>query len=83
MPNSLKTSALPDLELIALLPCLATATPVAAVTNATPVEILNDPVPLPPVPPCRPAVASRLESDSALAHGLCCAGYLSFSHPSP
>ena len=44
-PSSLSTSALPESELMALFPCLATATqPSAATTNAVAVEMLNEPV---------------------------------------
>ena len=50
MPNSSNTSALPDCEVIARLPCLATVTPAAAATIATVVEILNVFSLSPPVP---------------------------------
>ena len=50
-PSSLKTSALPESELTALLPCLATARRSSdARTKAVAVEILKEPVPEPPVP---------------------------------
>ncbi|SFV83061.1 hypothetical protein MNB_SUP05-12-233 [hydrothermal vent metagenome] len=49
-PAASKTSALPDLEEIERLPCLATWPPAAATTKAQAVEILNKPKPSPPVP---------------------------------
>ena len=49
-PKAANTSALPDLELTARLPCLATLAPQAANTKATAVEILKVPKPSPPVP---------------------------------
>lgn len=50
MPSAAKTSALPALEVMARLPCLATVTPVAAAMMATVVEMLNVPSLSPPVP---------------------------------
>ena len=50
MPRASSTSAEPDLEVIARLPCLATGTPAAATTSADAVEMLNVPLPSPPVP---------------------------------
>ncbi len=71
MPNSASTSALPDLEVIARLPCLATVTPAAAATSATVVEILNVPSLSPPVPQTssisRPRVSSSSGTGSALS----------------
>ena len=49
-PAASKTSALPDLDEIERLPCLATWPPALATTNAHAVEILNKPSPSPPVP---------------------------------
>ena len=49
-PNFSKTSAAPHLELAARLPCLATFTPLAAITIDDVVEILNELEPSPPVP---------------------------------
>ena len=40
----------PAFDVIARLPCLATGTPVAATTSAAAVEMLNVPLPSPPVP---------------------------------
>ena len=50
MPSASSTSAEPDLEVIARLPCLATGTPQDATTSAAVVEMLNVPEPSPPVP---------------------------------
>src|SRR6478752_497550 len=44
-----KTSAAPDLEESARLPCLATGTPAPATMNAAQVEMLNDPDASPPI----------------------------------
>ena len=49
-PADSSTSALPDLEEMERLPCLATWPPAAATTKAEAVEILNKPRPSPPVP---------------------------------
>ena len=49
-PASSSTSALPQTPDIALLPCFATFVPVPATTNAATVDILNVPLPSPPVP---------------------------------
>ncbi len=49
-PNSEKISAEPDLDEIALLPCLATGTPAAATIKQTAVEIFNVFNLSPPVP---------------------------------
>ena len=50
MPSASSTSADPEREVIARLPCLATGTPAAAATSAAVVEMLNVPLPSPPVP---------------------------------
>ena len=50
MPRASKASALPALDVIARVPCLATVTPAAAAIMATVVEILNVPSLSPPVP---------------------------------
>ena len=50
MPKASSTSALPDLEVMARLPCLATGTPAAAHTSATVVEMLKVLSRSPPVP---------------------------------
>ena len=50
MPSASSTSAEPLCELAARLPCLATAAPEAAATMAAAVEMLNVPIPSPPVP---------------------------------
>ena len=50
MPIASKTSALPQLEDIALFPCLATLIPNELTTNPTAVDILNLFKPEPPVP---------------------------------
>ena len=50
MPSASRTSADPDRDVIARLPCLATGTPAAAATSAAVVEMLNVPLPSPPVP---------------------------------
>ena len=49
-PNASSTSAAPDLEEAARLPCFATGTPPAAITRAEVVEILKELAPSPPVP---------------------------------
>jgi len=49
-PSAANTSAAPDLEETARLPCLAVGTPQAAVTKAAAVEMLYVPVSSPPVP---------------------------------
>src|SRR6478735_3592992 len=49
-PSSLSTSAEPEREEIARLPCLATGTPAPATTKAVQVETLKVPLPSPPVP---------------------------------
>jgi len=49
-PSASRTSALPQWEETARLPCLATTTPAAATTKAVVVETLKVPEPSPPVP---------------------------------
>ena len=49
-PSAINTSADPDLDDKARLPCLATFNPAPAATNAAQVEILNEPDESPPVP---------------------------------
>src|SRR5258706_695795 len=49
-PSASRTSALPHLEEIERLPCLATETPAAAATKAAAVDRLRLPEPSPPVP---------------------------------
>src|SRR5437870_6996774 len=49
-PSAVKTSAAPDLDEKARLPCLATGTPQPATTRALAVEMLKLPEPSPPVP---------------------------------
>ena len=61
-PSASSTSAEPEREEAARLPCLATAQPQAAATSAAVVEMLNVPEPSPPVP----AVSTR--SSRAGAH---------------
>ena len=74
-PSASSTSAEPDFEVIARLPCLATGTPAAATTSADVVEMLNVPrrrrryrrrrsCPRAP-PPARPARASPWRSPPA------------------
>ena len=48
--NAPRTSAEPQLDETALLPCLATLTPILAKTIAAAVEILSEFCPSPPVP---------------------------------
>ena len=50
MPSASSTSADPERDVIARLPCFATGTPAAATMNAEVVEMLNVPEPSPPVP---------------------------------
>ena len=61
-PKASCTSAVPDLEEAARLPCLATFTPAAAMTKAEVVEILKLFDPSPPVPTisktCMPGCAT-------------------------
>src|SRR5262245_40801095 len=49
-PSACNTSAAPDFEESARLPCLATGTPAPATMNAAQVEMLNEPEASPPVP---------------------------------
>ncbi len=49
-PSASRTSADPARDVIARFPCLATTTPAAAATSAAVVEMLNVPLPSPPVP---------------------------------
>src|SRR4029079_3855442 len=49
-PSSFSTSAEPEREEIARLPCFATGTPAPATTKAAQVEMLKVPLPSPPVP---------------------------------
>src|SRR6202040_3763656 len=49
-PSAANTSAAPDFEEKARLPCLATGTPQPATTSALAVEMLKVPDPSPPVP---------------------------------
>src|SRR5512139_1841602 len=49
-PSACNTSAAPDFDDSARLPCLATGTPAPATMNAAQVEILNEPDASPPVP---------------------------------
>ena len=49
-PSASRTSAAPDLEDAARLPCFATGTPAAAMTMEAVVEILKEFAPSPPVP---------------------------------
>ncbi len=50
MPRASRTSAEPQAEVMARLPCLATRTPAAAATRAAAVEMLKLPLASPPVP---------------------------------
>jgi hypothetical protein len=50
MPSASSTSALPDFEVAARLPCFPTRTPHAATTIAAAVDTLKLPEPSPPVP---------------------------------
>ena len=68
MPSASRTSAEPAFEVIARLPCLATGTPAAAVTSAAVVEMLNVPLPSPPVPTTSIAPAGASTADDPLAH---------------
>ena len=49
-PSFSSTSAAPDLDETARLPCLATGTPPPAKTNAVAVDMLKEPLASPPVP---------------------------------
>src|SRR6476469_5372338 len=49
-PSACRTSAAPDFDDSARLPCLATGTPAPATINAAQVEMLNEPDASPPVP---------------------------------
>ena len=68
-PRASSTSAEPDFDVIARLPCLATGTPLAATTSADVVEMLNVPEPSPPVPTTSivPAGASTRTTRSRIA----------------
>ena len=67
-PSASSTSAEPDFDVIARLPCLATGTPAAATTSAAVVEMLNVPEPSPPVPTTSIVPVGRLDAHDALAH---------------
>src|SRR3990172_4197175 len=54
-PSASSTSALPQREVIARLPCLATRAPAPAAMNAAQVLTLNEPLSSPPVPRGGPA----------------------------
>ena len=68
-PSASRTSAAPEREVIARLPCLATGTPAAATTSAEVVEMLNVPEPSPPVPTTSivPSGASTRRTRSRIA----------------
>ncbi len=68
-PSASRTSADPDRDVIARLPCLATGTPAAATMTAAVVEMLNVPEPSPPVPTMSiaPAGASTRRTRSRIA----------------
>ena len=68
-PSASSTSAEPEREVIARLPCLATGTPAAATTRAAVVEMLNVPLRSPPVPTTSiaPAGASTRRTRSRIA----------------
>ena len=68
MPSASSTSADPAREVIARLPCLATGTPAAATTSAAVVEMLNVPLPSPPVPTTSIAPSGASTANDALAH---------------
>src|ERR1035441_3742428 len=67
-PSACSTSAAPDFDDNARLPCLATGTPAPATMNAAQVEILNEPDASPPVPTtsiasggaCTPSILARM-----------------------
>jgi hypothetical protein len=62
-PSASSTSALPDCDVIARLPCFATRAPAPAATNAAQVLTLNEPLASPPVPHVSssgPSMAMRL-----------------------
>ena len=65
-PRASKTSADPQREVTARLPCLATSAPAAAATRAAPVEMLKVAGPPPPVPQ---VLTSRARSSSVKRDG--------------
>ena len=67
-PSASSTSAEPDRDVIARLPCFATGTPAAATTRAAVVEMLNVPLPSPPVPHVSIAPSGRVDPEDPLAH---------------
>ena len=80
-PSASSTSAEPDRDVIARLPCFATGTPDAATMSAAAVEMLKVPEPSPPVPTTStaPAGASTCRTRSRIA----CAKPASSSTVSP
>src|SRR5258708_22285497 len=64
-PSAANTSAAPDFDEKARLPCLATGTPQPATTNALAVEVFKGPDPSPPV-----ATVSTLPGRAAVAGAL-------------
>ena len=68
-PRASSTSAEPQAEVMARLPCLATGTPAAATTKAAAVEMLKVLLPSPPVPQVStaPAGASTRSTRSRIA----------------
>ena len=70
-PSASSTSAEPETELTARLPCFATAPPAAAATSAAAVEMLKVRAPSPPVPTTSTtSVARRVDREDVLAHRL-------------
>ena len=66
-PRAFSTSALPEREETARLPCLATVIPAPATTNATAVDTLKVAPPSPPVPQVSTTTGSVAWMRTALA----------------
>ena len=68
-PSACSTSAAPDFDDSARLPCLATGTPAPATMKAAQVEMLNEPEASPPVPTTSIGIGRRLHAQHLGAHG--------------
>ena len=68
-PSACSTSAAPDFDDSARLPCLATGTPAPATMNAAQVEILYEPEASPPVPTTSMASGGAFTPQHLGAHG--------------
>ena len=67
-PSAASTSAAPDFDDSARLPCLATGTPAPATMSAAQVEMLNEPDASPPVPTTSMASGGAVDAQHLRAH---------------